>query len=233
MARTFVIGDIHGAYLALKECLELSKFKYESDRLICLGDVADGWPQTKESIDELLKIKDLIYIMGNHDEWALKWFHSNKSPEIWIKQGGNSTILSYSSGIPADHIDFLERAKDYYIEKERLFVHGGIELDTALEKQDRTVFLWNRTLVQIAAYLSYSGNCTELGAYKEIYVGHTPTMNFNSIKPLKLCNVWMLDTGAGWRKGTLSIMDVNSGELFMSHPVNQLYPDFKGRSKFP
>ena len=71
MPRSFVIGDIHGAYPALRQCLELCKFDYNSDLLICLGDVCDGWPQVKESVEELLKIRNLIYIMGNHDDLAM------------------------------------------------------------------------------------------------------------------------------------------------------------------
>jgi serine/threonine protein phosphatase 1 len=229
MSRTFVIGDIHGAFLALKECLVLSEFDYKSDRLICLGDVSDGWPDVRQAIDELLKIKNIIYIMGNHDEWTLNWFLSKNSPKIWIAQGGDSTILSYSNGIPDNHINFLKNARDYYIENNRLFVHGGIELDIELEKQQRNVFLWNRTLVQTAAYLTYIGNCSELGSFNEVYVGHTPTLNFNSLIPIKFCNVWLLDTGAGWHGGILSMMEVYTGELFTSHPINELYPKFKGR----
>jgi len=48
--KTFVIGDIHGAYKALIQCLKRSKFDYDRDRLICLGDVVDGYPETKECI---------------------------------------------------------------------------------------------------------------------------------------------------------------------------------------
>lgn len=33
------MGDIHGAYKALQQCLERSKFNYENDKLIQLGDV--------------------------------------------------------------------------------------------------------------------------------------------------------------------------------------------------
>ena len=40
--RTFVMGDIHGAYNALLQCLKRSGFDYENDQLIQLGDVADG-----------------------------------------------------------------------------------------------------------------------------------------------------------------------------------------------
>ena len=65
--RRFVVGDIHGAHKALVQCLKRSNFNYEEDELICLGDVADGWTEVPELFDELLKIKKLIYIMGNHD----------------------------------------------------------------------------------------------------------------------------------------------------------------------
>jgi serine/threonine protein phosphatase 1 len=43
MSKTFVIGDIHGAYLALKQVLERSDFDYENDLLITIGDIVDGW----------------------------------------------------------------------------------------------------------------------------------------------------------------------------------------------
>ncbi|MCA9398849.1 MAG: metallophosphoesterase, partial [Candidatus Omnitrophica bacterium] len=54
--RVFAIGDIHGAYKALIQCLERSGFDYQKDRLIVLGDVCDGYPQAKKCISELLKI---------------------------------------------------------------------------------------------------------------------------------------------------------------------------------
>src|SRR5688572_7027518 len=107
MVRTFVIGDIHGAYKALQQCLDRAHFDYLSDTLICLGDVCDGWPDTKLCIDELLKIKNLIYITGNHDIWALNWMKSKVAEEIWTSQGGAATIASYGDKIPFSHIQFL------------------------------------------------------------------------------------------------------------------------------
>ncbi|NJN40909.1 MAG: hypothetical protein HC811_00350 [Flammeovirgaceae bacterium] len=45
--RRFVLGDIHGAYRALRQCLERASFSYDEDLLIALGDVSDGWPDVK------------------------------------------------------------------------------------------------------------------------------------------------------------------------------------------
>ena len=61
MAKRFVIGDIHGGYKALLQCLDRSGFNEKEDLLICLGDVTDGWSETPECVDKLLSITNLIY----------------------------------------------------------------------------------------------------------------------------------------------------------------------------
>jgi serine/threonine protein phosphatase 1 len=38
----------------------------------------------------------------------------------------------------------------------------------------------------------------------------------------------MMDTGAGW-SGTLSMMNIETKEVFCSDPLPQLYPGIKGR----
>lgn len=54
--KTYAIGDIHGAYKALIQCFERSGFDRESDRLIVLGDVCDGYSEVQQCIDELLEV---------------------------------------------------------------------------------------------------------------------------------------------------------------------------------
>jgi len=56
------MGDIHGNYKGLLQCLERSNFDYANDKLIQLGDVVDGWSESCECVTELLKIKNLISI---------------------------------------------------------------------------------------------------------------------------------------------------------------------------
>src|SRR5688572_5143116 len=110
MPHTYVIGDIHGAFNALQQCLQRANFNYNTDHLICLGDVCDGWPDTKRCIDELLRIKNLTYIIGNHDQWFMAWLKSNTIEDLWIKQGGLATIASYQDGIPPTHQKFFDTA---------------------------------------------------------------------------------------------------------------------------
>jgi serine/threonine protein phosphatase 1 len=68
-----------------------------------------------------------------------------------------------------------------------------------------------------------------LKLYKEIYIGHTPTTNYNVIVPMQGCNVWNIDTGAAF-KGAISVMDVDTKQFWQSEPVIKLYPNEMGRN---
>ncbi|MGE0268054.1 MAG: metallophosphoesterase [Candidatus Omnitrophota bacterium] len=223
--RTCVVGDIHGNYKALLQCLERSRFDYAQDRLIVLGDVCDGFPQVKECIDELLKIKHLDFIMGNHDEWALRWALEGFKEMIWMQQGGLNTMISYKHGtMPQEHIDLLRNARYWLEENGRVFVHAGIDPDLSLNRQDRDFLVWNRNLMN-EAYLKHQLEPQyHFGPYNEIYIGHTTTQVFQSLVPLHMCNVWAMDTGAGWN-GKLTIMDITSKEFWQSDLSTDLYTE--------
>lgn len=225
LSKTYVIGDIHGAYRALRQCLSRAPFDYDHDHLICLGDVSDGWPETKECIDELLKIKNLTYILGNHDHWTLLWMKTKEINDGWLSQGGDATIRSYQSGIPPQHIKFLTDALPYFLLDNKLFVHAGIDPHLPLDQQGLDTFLWDRHLA-ISALDRFNRKVDEkLTGYDEVYIGHTPT-TFG--KPVNASDVWLMDTGAGWT-GVLSMMDVDSKEIVTSDPVPGLYPGETGR----
>jgi serine/threonine protein phosphatase 1 len=227
MGRTFVLGDIHGGYRALRQCLDRSGFNYDEDHLISLGDVCDGWPETNECITELLQLKHLTYIFGNHDFWTLEWMKTGYIEDIWASQGGEATIRSYPDGVPASHVRFLNNAKPYFLLDNKLFVHAGIDPRQPLNRQDLAIFLWDRNLARTALDNYEKGIPAKLTGYDEVYLGHTPT-TFS--KPILAGDVWLMDTGAGW-SGVLSMMDINTKEVFTSDAVPSLYPGIKGREK--
>lgn len=228
MSKTFVIGDIHGAYRALIQCIKKASFDYNTDMLICLGDVCDGWPDVSLCIDELLKIKNLVYILGNHDKWALDWFLCGNITELWYSQGGKSTIQSYKEIVPNEHKKFLKSGKLYFILQNKLFVHGGIDSERDINIQDQGIFLWDRELIKKAIKGEKEGK-KKITVYDEVYVGHTPTLNFGTFEPIHACEVFLIDTGAGWPGGVLTIMDCETKQYFQSDPVDSLYPGFSSR----
>jgi serine/threonine protein phosphatase 1 len=179
MRRVFVMGDIHGAYRALRQCLQTARFDFNNDHLICLGDVSDGWPETKACIDELRRIKNLTYILGNHDWWTLQWMLSGIVEDLWYVQGGKATIDSYPGGVPTEHLTFLSDAVLHHTYENKLFVHAGIDPHTPLHEQDQNTFLWDRALASMALNLyphSTHGNLSQYDSKQ--HVSHPVRCNF-------------------------------------------------------
>src|SRR3989338_8225930 len=140
--KRFVIGDIHGGHKALVQCLKRSKFDLEKDLLISLGDLCDGWPEVNKVVDELLRIKNLKLILGNHDEWTWRWMKDGWMEEIWTSQGGLATMES--------HKIFLQSSVLFLELDNKLFVHGGVNPDIELTKQDPEFLMWDRDLLSKA-----------------------------------------------------------------------------------
>ena len=223
--RTFVIGDIHGAHKALVQCLERAQFDYEKDKLICLGDVCDGWPETKQAIDELMRIKNLKYILGNHDYWTLEWMKYGIADDSWLTQGGRATVQSYMNMPDSTHQEFLASAPFYFVRNNSLFVHAGFDPLLPVDQQGMDMFLWDRTLARQALHYHDRSIDSPITDFTEVFIGHTP-ISFRT--PIQGGGIWLMDTGAGWT-GTLSMMDVETKKVFQSDAVPSLYPGKRGR----
>src|SRR5580700_10417135 len=92
--REFVMGDLHGSCRALKQCLKAVNFDFQKDRLIQLGDVVDRNPEVYECVEELMKIRHLIVVRGNHDDWFDEFCLTGRHPANW-RYGGMDTARSY------------------------------------------------------------------------------------------------------------------------------------------
>ncbi|MDO6391366.1 metallophosphoesterase [Pontibacter sp. BT731] len=236
--KRFVTSDSHGGYKALVQCLKRCGFNKDNDLLIFLGDVVDGWSETKESVDLLLELKHLVYLLGNHDQWALKYYTGQLKQEAelrsWLRQGGAATVASYGEGkpMPLKHLALLQQAKLYLVTDDNiLFVHAGFDINKPIAETDAYTMIWSRDFVQ-HHYRSYQkGHPLHIIAYKAVYIGHTPTILLDNKQtvPLRMDNLILLDTGAGYT-GCLSIMDIDSQQVWQSDPVMTLYPHEEGRS---
>lgn len=219
--RVFVLGDIHGAARALEQCLTRSKFT-DADTLIFLGDAVDRWPESKQTVERLLSFKNLTQLLGNHDEWFLKHIKTGWRENLWTRQGGEATLKSYSGGIPDSHKEYFKSAKPYFELDNKLFVHGGFNIDRGARETPVDDLLWDRSVWQWAtdAWTMQNDNA-RLDGYKEIYIGHTSTSMFSD-EPINGGNVWCMDQGAG-HEGKLTIMDIETKEFWQSDLVLELY----------
>lgn len=240
--KTYVIGDIHGAYLALKELIDSLPLKAE-DQLIFLGDYVDGWSQSTLVIDYLMDLNELyscVFIKGNHDDYCEHWLRTNEAVEKWLIHGGEGTKNEYdlkSESYRKKHLDFFEKMLAYYInDNNELFIHAGFTSIHGPEKEVHfSNYYWDRTLWEMV--IAMDKNLTpddpryprRLKKFNAIYIGHTPTTRFFEEQPMQAHQVWNLDTGAGY-KGRLSAMEVNSKQLWQSSYVYEWYPNENGRN---
>lgn len=90
-------------------------------------------------------------------------------------------------------------------------------------------------------------NPVRMFKHKEVYIGHTSTLAYKCkphlpeyhnlmqenksggiTVPMNRCNMWNIDTGGGWF-GKISVMDIDTKEVWQSDYLKELYPKEKGR----
>ena len=109
----FAIGDIHGCLTELtilhKKILSYEKFDVKNDLIIYLGDYIDRGKNSKEVINQILKLKKkeikTINLMGNHDEFMIDFlFNKKNNIKNWLNFGLDQTIRSYGIEV----VDFIK-----------------------------------------------------------------------------------------------------------------------------
>nr|WP_321247113.1 metallophosphoesterase family protein [uncultured Psychroserpens sp.] len=241
--RTLAIGDIHGGLRALIQLLNRANVTTD-DRLIFVGDYVDGWSDSAQVVQyllELSKTNDCTFIKGNHDVWCEDWLRTGEGEPVWLAHGGKETVESYETFSEDDkkqHLYFFEDMDLCHIDDQnRLFLHAGFTSMHGIEREiHKENFYFDRTLWEMALTMDKRIDKNSelypnrLKHYHEIYIGHTPTTNFNQDKPMNAINVWNVDTGAAFL-GKLSAIDIDTKTVFQSDTLKDLYPNELGRNK--
>jgi serine/threonine protein phosphatase 1 len=180
----------------------------------------------KECVDELLKIKNLVFVKGNHDSWFMEYMNDNDSKELWVQQGGARTLKSYGAKlksanevfgqrrfytkptIPQEHKDFFNSSIPYYIVDNMIFVHGGFHPEQPISEQSFGYIMWDRQLIDYA-------RSHRVPLYDKVFVGHSSTLTEGTTDPQFRNNLILLDTGAG-NCGRLTLMNIRTEEYFQS-----------------
>lgn len=239
----YAIGDIHGGLKALIQVLNKVNIK-EEDTLIFVGDYVDGWSESAQVIEFLIDVSEeikCIFIKGNHDVWCEKWLETEHVDPTWYMHGGKETMESYASYSDEEkneHLAFFQKMPLYHIDTQnRLFVHAGFTSQHGVEREIfKEIFYFDRTLWEMALAMDKSIASdsllfpNRLKHYNEIFIGHTPTTNFDLFVPTKAANVWNIDTGAAF-KGRISVIDIDTKAFHQSDDLPSLYPNEKGRNK--
>jgi len=180
-------------------------------RIIAIGDIHGGLKALIQVLNKVaVKDEDTLIFMGDYvDGWRKKI-----------------------------HLNFFKNLQMHFIDdKNRLFLHAGFTSMHGVKKEVfKTTLYFDRTLWEMALTLDKrieKNNILypkRLKHYTEIYIGHTPTTNFECDIPMNAANIWNIDTGAAFR-GKISAMDIKTKEVWQSDNLPSLYPNELGRNK--
>lgn len=101
-------SDIHGNIYAYRAFLKALK-NIEYDHLVFLGDIFGYYYHQKEIIIDLKKHRKLLWLKGNHDQYAIDIYKGTASEEHYICNYGHSyqNIKSYFSDSEIVFLDAL------------------------------------------------------------------------------------------------------------------------------
>lgn len=188
--------------------------------------------------------RDWLLTGRHYFDWRHGGFETLKSYVDNLNNGSDKfycnpklTGISYNispSDIPQSHIDFFVNRENYYIDTENnLYVHAGFNRHYSISDKlmnSERVLLWDRDLWMSAiAYNSMTKKSKDrypfkmVDTFNKIFIGHTPTLHYDIDYPMNVGNICNLDTGAGFVDGCLSMMDIDSGEIYQSDLTKQLY----------
>lgn len=186
------MSDLHGCYQEYLEMLDKINFG-DDDTLYILGDVVDRGPYPIDILKDMMKRKNIIPILGNHDFMAYQLLkklnveiteenvdsYLNENTILmfmnWIQDGGLSTFQQFKQLSKEEKQDILNYFQEFLLyeqvtvqHKNYVLVHAGLnhfEENKPLENYDLTDFLFHRTNYDKTYYKD-----------KYLVTGHTPTV---------------------------------------------------------
>ncbi len=180
---------------------------------------------------ELSENQQCIFIKGNHDVWCEDWLARGEGPGVWLSNGGKSTVDSYENYSQEDqeiHLEFFQRMKSYHVDDHnRLFIHAGYSSMHGPEKEVYSSnYRWDRTLWETAVAMDkkLAKNSLlypkRLLLYKEIFIGHTPTLYIGSktLSTKPISGIWIPGQPLQEPYPSWILIPMNSGKAIRFHP---------------
>ncbi|MEI7296622.1 metallophosphoesterase [Paraburkholderia tropica] len=223
IGRDFAIGDIHGCFKLLRTELENIGFDPQRDRLFSVGDLVDRGPDS-DLVLEWLEKPWFHAVRGNHEDMAIRYPSGNMETSNYAENGGAWNVMNTRElQIQiSDAFNCLPIAIEVETDEGIIgIVHADCPFATwqefvaALEdakmsnKTRKAIFeaaMWSRERVQIE---DQSG----IPDVRAVIVGHTPLP-----RPAALGNVYHIDTGAVFRNGYFTFINLATLETLPPMP---------------
>lgn len=134
LARTVIIGDIHGCLLELDALLDTIGLN-SSDRVVCVGDVIGRGPRSIGVLDRLMSM-GAQSVQGNHELHLLQRVKADA--DGWRTELGSHPHWQFATELGDQHLEWLQGLPLYCAmpKHELVVVHAGVQLGMSLEAQD-------------------------------------------------------------------------------------------------
>lgn len=220
--RDFVVGDIHGHFKLLASLLEKINFNTQQDRLFCVGDLIDRGP---DSIDVLKWLSEPWFygVRGNHEQMLIDCLSGRGDINRHTRNGG-AWVYTLSPGVQNEICNVLQTlpimievnlpdGRKIGIVHAEAFLSGathswqdakdaisGTRGESAQQQALKTALYAREKIEQ--------QNQAPIIGLDKLYVGHSTVPDVHA-----LGNVVYIDTGCSFSDGTLSVIDIESGEV--------------------
>lgn len=216
--RDLAVGDVHGHFRRLRDCLDRVAFDPEVDRLFSVGDLVDRGPDSEQALEWLAQ-PWFHAVQGNHEALAISHLRGGRVDLEMYRAAGGGWFLDRPAHEQVVFVEaFLQMPIALQVETPAGVVgvlHADSPFDDwrqlrhSLERHDdpavREVCQWSRRRLK-------EGDKQPVDGLRALLVGHTPVLEVKV-----LGNVWHLDTG-GWSRGVFSLLDLASLTLLEPSP---------------
>ena len=225
-----IITDVHSNIIALNTVLnEFEKIKV--DKIICCGDVIGIGPNPEETIQALIKRKDiLLAVRGNHEQYLLKGLPKN------VHDDGRTMSLEEIDNHEWTHSKLSENSKNFI---------SKFKISNIIEIEGKKIYIVHYPSNENGIYKKHIKKPTikqneemfsEIDADIYIY-GHTHTTSINNKN-----NKWYINSGSlgcpiKSNIANAGILEINKNEVYykqlkIEYNVNEVIQEIE-RLKFP
>ena len=198
--KTLIIGDIHGCYDEFQLLLNKTGITAE-DQIIALGDIIDRGPQSLSVVNFFKSQKNTLCILGNHEVKHINIFWGMLKPA----PSQQLVIQNISTLEHAEMVHYFEKLPEYFELPEALLIHGMLEPNIPLEKQQKKVLVGS-TAGELFLQKNYSKPWYEYShGDKPVIAGHHDYSNTG--KPIVISDkIFLIDTGCCYGKNLTGII---------------------------
>lgn len=219
----YIVGDIHGNFTKVANCLDSLGFNPKEDTLVCVGDLVDRGAESS-SVLEFLAYPFVHSVQGNHETFALSWYKLDGYYAVlgrdYIRWGGEwfMKLSPGQQGKIARRLHKLPIAIEINTPRGVVgVVHANIPARTSWAEVKHKLRTGSQSMIDWLQWDReiYKREVTEtIPDLAALVVGHTPVL-----RPMTYGNRHYIDTHSRREAGFFSFYRVSDGAIITADDI--------------